>query len=236
MKRTQVINALIQKHRYKDYLEIGTYNPKLNFDLIMAPHKVSVEPYPIPGSTVSFVGTSDEYFNSINDTVKFDVVFIDGLHLQEQLTLDIQNSLMHLNENGIIVCHDCLPTTEEMQTRYDSGKEWTGDVWKSIAKLRVEATHLEVRVVDTDCGCALIRFGKNVSFRSNGEDYLTYDYYNRHKAQLMNVTTIYNFWKVYLHADMKLFFRLRIHRIVLSAIKNKLLGLIWVKARNSLSR
>ena len=224
MKRTQIINALIQKHGYKTYLEIGTYDPKLNFNLILAPNKVSVEPFPIAGSTISFVGTSDEYFASIKEDVKFDIVFIDGLHLHEQLTLDIQNSLKHLNKGGIIVCHDCLPSTEEMQTRTDSGKEWTGDVWKSIAKLRVETTGVEVRVVDTDYGCALIRKKKSTPYPAKSEDYLSYQYYAKNKRQLMNVVSNYGFWRIYLKADGKLFFSLRMHRLVISAIKKRVLG------------
>ena len=34
MKRTDIINALIQKYGYKSYLEVGTQDPASNFDLI----------------------------------------------------------------------------------------------------------------------------------------------------------------------------------------------------------
>ena len=132
--------------------------------------------------------------------------------------------MKHLNKGGIIVCHDCLPKTEEMQTRIDSGKEWTGDVWMSIARLRVEAIGVEVRVVDTDYGCALIRKGKNTPYPTKGVDYLSYPYYAKNKRQLMNAVSIYGFWRIYLKADGKLFFSLRIHRLVLSTIKKRVLG------------
>lgn len=224
MKRTQIINALIEKYQYNSYLEIGTYDPALNFNHINARHKVSVEPFPLPGTNISFIGTSDEYFTSINADVKFDIVFIDGLHLHEQLTLDIENSLRHLSTKGIIVCHDCLPTSEAMQTREDSGEQWTGDVWKSIAKLMVSSSDLEISVVDTDFGCALIRPGKNIPYQTNGNDYLSFEYYSKHKEHLMNVISKVTFWRHYLRADPALFFKLRIHRILLSQLKKKLIN------------
>ena len=131
MKRTDIINAFIQKYGYKSYLEVGTQDPTSNFDLINAECKVSVDPF--PRGEVTFIGTSDEYFESISEDVKYDIIFIDGLHHDDQVLKDIENSFNHLSENGTIICHDCLPTTEDMQARDDHGREWTGDVWKAIA-------------------------------------------------------------------------------------------------------
>jgi predicted O-methyltransferase YrrM len=42
------------------------------------------------------------------NTKKFDIVFVDGLHIEEQSTKDIHNALKVLNENGTIVVHDCF--------------------------------------------------------------------------------------------------------------------------------
>jgi hypothetical protein len=62
MKRTDIINALIQKYGYKSYLEVGTQDPTSNFDKINTEYKVSIDPFPI--GEVTFVGTSNEYFES----------------------------------------------------------------------------------------------------------------------------------------------------------------------------
>ena len=78
MKRTDIINALIQKYGYKSYLEVGTQDPTSNFDLINAECKVSIDPF--PRGEVTFVGTSDEYFESIDDNVKFDIILDDSEH------------------------------------------------------------------------------------------------------------------------------------------------------------
>ena len=185
MKRTDIINALIQKYGYKSYLEVGTQDPTSNFDKINTEHKVSIDPF--PRGEVTFVGTSDEYFESITDDVKYDIIFIDGLHHDDQVLRDVENSLNHLSDNGTIVCHDCLPSTELMQLRDINGGEWTGDVWKAIADLRIERIDLDIKVVDTDYGCGIIRRGTNVPYQPNVENYKTYSYYNIHKYRMLNV-------------------------------------------------
>ena len=130
--------------------------------------------------------TSDEYFKSISEDINYDIIFIDGLHHDDQVLKDIENSLNHLSENGTIVCHDCLPTTEKMQERNDHSGEWTGDVWKAIAELRVERIDLDIKVVDTDYGCGIIRKGTNIPYITN-ENYKTYTYYSNNKNELLNV-------------------------------------------------
>lgn len=184
MKRTEIINTLIQKYGYKSYLEIGTQYPSSNFDKIDVEHKVSVDPFPL--GDITFEGTSDEYFESITDDVKYDIIFIDGLHHSDQVLKDIENSLNHLSKNGTIVCHDCLPTSESMQERNECNGPWTGDVWKAIAELRVERIDLDIKVVDTDFGCGIIRRGTNIPYQTN-QNYLTYLYYSIHKDGLLNV-------------------------------------------------
>jgi hypothetical protein len=185
MKRTEIINALIQKYGYKSYLEVGTQDPTSNFDKINVEYKVSIDPF--PRGEVTFVGTSDEYFESIADDVKYDIIFIDGLHHDDQVLKDIENALNHLSENGIIVCHDCLPATELMQVRDIHDGEWTGDVWKAIAHLRIERIDLDIKVVDTDYGCGIIRRGTNIPYEPNVENYKTYSYYSTHKYKMLNV-------------------------------------------------
>ena len=186
MIRTDILNALITKYGYKSYLEVGTQDPTSNFDLIKAEHKVSIDPF--PRGEVTFVGTSDEYFDSISDDVKFDIIFIDGLHHDDQVLKDIENSLKHLSENGSIVCHDCLPMTEHMQARDDHGGEWTGDVWKAIAHLRVETIDLYIKVVDADYGCGIIRRGTNIPYEPT-DNYKKYSYYVSNRNRMMNVIT-----------------------------------------------
>lgn len=187
------MNALIKKYKYDSYLEIGVQFPENNFDKIIAKHKVCVDPSP-PGY-VTFNGTSDAYFDQLADHVKYGLIFIDGLHNDDQVLKDVDNSLLHLEEGGTIVCHDCLPTAEYQTTRENNDREWTGDVWKAIAKLRVERIDLNIKVVDTDWGCGIIRPGTGIPYQPNTQNYLTYPYYEREKIKMLNVITVEQFIK-----------------------------------------
>ncbi|RYZ50415.1 MAG: class I SAM-dependent methyltransferase [Sphingobacteriales bacterium] len=100
-----------------------------------------------------------------------DVIFIDGLHLFEQVVLDIENSLQYLNDGGVILVHDCNPLTENASVRAYTSEEvaamnlpnwvniWNGDVWKAIVQLKATRTDLDIMVINTDHGVGIIRKG-----------------------------------------------------------------------------
>ncbi|MDB2354074.1 class I SAM-dependent methyltransferase [Candidatus Pelagibacter bacterium] len=126
--RLDLIQLIIKKNEYKKYLEIGcnqdeVFN-KIDID------KIGVDP--ISGG--NFRGTSDEFF--LKNTLKFDCIFIDGLHVYEQAIKDILNSIKFLNKNGVIILHDCLPKSIEHQRVPRSRYNWNGDVWKAIVEVR----------------------------------------------------------------------------------------------------
>jgi hypothetical protein len=185
MKKLELLNHFIIANGYKSYLEIGTQYTYKNFDSIMVFDKVGIDPYPMTPTTHHV--TSDEYFKNIANGRKFDLIFIDGLHHNEQVVKDVLNSLDHLNDNGTIVVHDCLPTTEIMQVREDHGGEWTGDVWKAIAFLRITRDDLDIEVLDMDYGCGVIRRGNSQKYIPESIDWTTWDYYQKHKAEMLNI-------------------------------------------------
>ena len=152
MKRYDIINHFIDSRNYQSFLEIGTEWGE-TFRNVHAVNKVSVDPNPLTKPT--FVMTSDDFFATHNDT--YDIIFIDGLHEHNQAYRDIQNALSHLNEGGVIVVHDCLPTTERMQEYPQSpfNYVWTGDVWKAFTFARTQLPY-ELYTLDTDYGCGII--------------------------------------------------------------------------------
>ena len=159
-KRYDIINQFIRNRNYRTFLEIGTDTGE-NYKRIIAPVRISVDPS--PSSSATYRMTSDEFFdlNSYTGTPEnlfsFDVIFIDGLHTCQQAYSDIFNSLSVLSPNGVIILHDCLPTSEIMQRHDDSypGGEWTGDVWKAFVKYRSESMLLTY-TIDRDYGCGII--------------------------------------------------------------------------------
>ncbi len=157
MTRYDIINALIDARGYNSFLEIGTYRGE-TFNHVHCPIKRCVDPDPMAHAT--FQMTSDAFFTQNRKLWgdRYDIIFIDGLHEREQVWRDIGGALWCLHDNGAIVMHDCLPTSEEMQEWHDisqQGKTWTGDVWKAYLKALHSLPFL-VYVVDTDYGCGII--------------------------------------------------------------------------------
>lgn len=182
MNRTDIINYLIQKNKYKSYLEIGIRNPKDNFDLIKIGHKDGVD----PAGNCNYPMTSDEFFEKISNSLKYDIIFIDGLHLEYQVDKDISNSLKHLNTKGTIVLHDCNPPDYKYQIEtYDKNSAWTGTVWKSYAKLRISSPNLKMYVVDTDWGVGIIQRGSQELFKT--KTILNYEFLEKNREELLNL-------------------------------------------------
>ncbi len=158
-KRYEAINYFVRARRARRYLEIGVATGR-TFERVRCAEKIGVDPRPKrvePGWTVHRT-TSDEFFAGAPG--RFDVVFIDGLHLAEQVLRDIANSLAYLNPGGAILLHDCNPPTEVAGSRdaslADKGALWNGDVWKAIAYVRKFQPGLFCRVLDFNEGIGVI--------------------------------------------------------------------------------
>jgi hypothetical protein len=155
--RTDLLNHLAEKHGLISYLEIGVQDPKQNFDKIICPQKVSVDPDPKSGATWQM--TSDEFFaGEFYLGIQPDLVFIDGLHTAEQVRKDFENALKILSLGGFIVLHDCNPEKEEhtIVPRPTKTGHWNGDVYKFAATIG-RAKH----TIDIDNGCMIV-YGNHV--------------------------------------------------------------------------
>ena len=61
---------------------------------------------------------SNDFFKKIDENKKFDVIFIDGDHSYIQSKLDLENSLKHLSDNGIIIMDDIKVITQKLNKNY----------------------------------------------------------------------------------------------------------------------
>lgn len=193
-RRFDIINKLINAFNYKSYLEIGV-SGGYNIKEVNCNYKIGVDP--VAGEYVTHVMTSDEYFKNLLPDDKFDIIFIDGLHLWEQCYRDIENSLNHLSPNGVIICHDMNPLEEMYQSRgYVSSGIWNGDVWKAFVKVRMEHNDLFTCMIeDCDYGLGFITWGNQESIKLDKNfNELTYtEDFNKKKAYLMNTVKLNDF-------------------------------------------
>ena len=146
--RWDLIEYLIKKNNYKNYLEIGCDKDQL-FSKVNIGNKIGVDP--VSGGNVR--KTSDDFFKENKSS--FDIVFIDGLHTYEQVKKDILNSVNCLLDEGIILVHDCMPDSLGKQAVPRYKMQWNGDVWKAIVDLR-QQENLEIYTCEIDQGIGVI--------------------------------------------------------------------------------
>ena len=171
LSRANIIQTLINNIDGESYLEIGIGTGQL-FKSIKCAKKVSVDPCISDGSQSgnrkpTFKMTSDDFFKK-NSQIKFDVIFIDGLHEYEQCQRDCLNSIKSLNENGIILFHDFLPrsTFEENVPRKQSS--WTGDVWKVAVEL-ANSKNAQFKIINIDMGIGVLKIKNNFEYKKMKE-------------------------------------------------------------------
>ena len=177
--RWDLIEYLIKKNNYSDYLEIGCDQDQL-FSKIRINNKKGVDP--VSGGNIR--KTSDDFFE-VNDEM-FDIIFIDGLHTYDQVKKDILNSVDCLKENGIILVHDCMPDSLSKQAVPRYRMIWNGDVWKAITDLR-QKEDLEIFTCEMDQGIGIIKKNKNSSILNLDKpiNNLKFrDYYTNYKEYL----------------------------------------------------
>ena len=219
MLRWDIINWLIIEYGYEDYLELGSTgrldNPEHNFNKIIAANKTGVDAKGDP----DFKMTTDEFFRQLPPDTKYDIVFIDAEHIAETVTRDIDNSLIHLRDNGAIVLHDCNPPTQqhsvilEEDAPYKIGADgrgyyvWCGTVWRAFVMKRLYDEGLECRCVDADWGCGIIRKGGWIPYegRMHSEDaaeqHLTFRAFAKDRDRLLNLITVEQFREIYNGTD-----------------------------------
>jgi len=147
--RWDLIQEIIDKKKYEKYLEIGC-DDDLLFSKINSNKKFGVD----PKSGGNIRKTSDEFFDT--NIEKFDLIFIDGLHEYNQVKKDIRNSLNFLNNDGLILLHDCLPTEMSHQAVPRYRHIWLGDVWKAIVFFRQDP-NLNIYTCKIETGIAVIK-------------------------------------------------------------------------------
>jgi Methyltransferase domain len=182
VNRIDVVRAALSSTGARSYLEIGVKDGDC-FHAVEAPTRVAVDPHfafrpPLATrlrrvlgartGTFYFQTTSDDFYRrAVHRFAPFDVVFVDGLHTYEQSYRDVENALRVLAARGVILVHDCspssaaaaAPTLDEAARTPGWAWEWNGDVYRTIVRLRTRPD-LRVSVLDCDHGVAIVARGR----------------------------------------------------------------------------
>lgn len=181
-----IINYLIQTRKYSRFLEIGVRWNSLN--KIKCEHKDGVD---ISNSSgVNYVMTSDKFFESIPADQMYDIIYVDGDHEKNQVLKDIENSLKHLNEGGIILCHDINPPEEWLLTPTKCNNSW--EAW---AHLRSTRSDLKMYALNIDLGPGIIYKGSQEIYSDKFES--SWHYLDTHRKQLLNEISIERFKEIF---------------------------------------
>ena len=157
--RQAFVNKCLNKFDNPTYLEIGvSYNELFNSIPLKLSNKYGVD----PKMGGNFRMNSDEFFFKYPN-IKFDVVFIDGLHHYEQVQKDTINSIKHLNKKGIILIHDILPRNKFEEFVPRKQLVWSGDVWKVAVEL-TNNRNCKFKIVNIDHGIGILKILDNFKY------------------------------------------------------------------------
>jgi tetratricopeptide (TPR) repeat protein len=106
------------------------------------------------GPATLFPMTSDDFFahhdlRKIIGQETFDLAFIDGLHLFDQVLKDFINLERYARKESVILIHDCLPIAPIVAEREHTTGFWTGDVWRIIPCLKTFRPDLKIATIPT---------------------------------------------------------------------------------------
>ena len=175
--RAEFLNGVLSQFQSPRYLEIGVNEGQTFFE-ISAAYKAAVDPSFIfdvskareSGADSEFFEiTSDEYFATVADRAKlFDVIYLDGLHTFEQTLRDFNNSIELLQQDGVIVIDDVLPTSYQagLPNQLDSFKineflndddaSWMGDTYKLVFFIEAYFPFYDLRTIADNHGQAVV--------------------------------------------------------------------------------
>jgi hypothetical protein len=160
------INQLARRLDLRSYLEIGVCEGD-TFRLIEIADRTGVDPeFRFDPDSLRNQNTrlcaeaSDIYFSSLSLAVKYDVIFIDGLHTFEQVSRDFSNSILHTHDQSVIVLDDTFPndvysslpdpkdTSRFRQMVANESRAWHGDVFKIVFYINDFWPSLSYRTID----------------------------------------------------------------------------------------
>ncbi len=201
--RWDLLNALARHLKARRYLEIGVQTGDC-FRRVEVPEKVGVDPARNSAATVYL--SSDEWFAGLGKDQVFDLIFVDGLHLREQVHRDLLNAWDHLTPGGAVLVHDCDPPSERAGRRDLCPGIWCGDVWRGWMDTRHDLCQAAMGAVETDLGCGLLLSGDaprpplfapvKPPWTRTETDRATWAFFVEHRREWLNALSVDDFFEL----------------------------------------
>lgn len=196
------INSAIRQMHGTTYVEIGVRDGNC-FNEIHCKRKIAIDPI----KNRNFVNLQDgEQFYEMKSDLFFsnyaektfngntiDVALVDGWHEFCQSLRDVLNLANYMSPNGIILIHDCNPTSAKKTEIGREGKPWNGDVWKTAFYLNCFQKDLKFFTAKCDQGLGfLFGFERNNNYAPNKEKTqnikeLDYEFLKQNRKKLINL-------------------------------------------------
>jgi glycosyltransferase involved in cell wall biosynthesis len=166
--KVDLINRFAQLRGYRTYLEVCTPTTgghfaevdRLQFDPCHRLMYRCSDTYD-DGLSIDFRSPHDDISNCIrqirNQSVRYDVVLVDGHHEYETTIRDLNAVFELLTPSGLILIHDCLPETQEIASPTIVEGAWMGLCYKAFLDFALDRADLEYCTLDCDQGCGIIR-------------------------------------------------------------------------------
>jgi len=108
-KRWDAINFVSNARGYKVYLELGV-EQAITFKRVGCAEKFAVESgaHAVRGN-VCYSMETDDFFGKHGSDRRYDIIFVDASDEFDQVLRDIYNSLLVLNDHGVILINGCMP-------------------------------------------------------------------------------------------------------------------------------
>ncbi|MEA1924141.1 MAG: class I SAM-dependent methyltransferase [Pseudomonadota bacterium] len=153
----EIIQKLISLQKPEKYVEIGVEKGVVLNLFDSSVQVIGIDPEPkiveVPENVTLYKTFSDDFFAAHDLKLlldgSFDLAFIDGLHIFEQVLRDFINLEKNAAPDSIIMIHDCLPLDRRTAERQRKTIFWSGDVWKIIPCLKQERADLSIFTVPT---------------------------------------------------------------------------------------
>ena len=182
-----VVGELLAANGGDRYLELAIDGPSPYFQRVPASIKRAVS----LGERSERLASAD--LAEVVEDGPFDVVFVDTWHEESVCHSAIEASLDLLSPSGAILVHDSNPPTEwhgRPASDFRPGDEWNGDAWRAVVRFRRERPDIDVRTVDTDWGCTIIRPGVRARDPLPTVDRLDWATFERRRSELLNLVSL----------------------------------------------